>query len=188
MAVLMPQASKRQIHSLFTLYGPSPASGISSRIFLTLFSVEIPILPPSSIHPRFNLPPKTLWVILNWVRRVSTSCARIYLTRTLTVPTDLIPIGQGTATDGVNWVGYLATTYNKTVTLSYNFAVYGATVNDSVVYSEPEDLVYQISHDFCGHYCPPPLESNNRTWATDTSLFAIWVGINEYSTLRHSLS
>ena len=103
----------------------------------------------------------------------------IDLTGAQRVPTNLIPTGQGTATDGINWVGYLATTSNKTITLSYNFAVYGATVNDSVVYNEPEDLVYQISHDFCGHYCRPSLESNNRIWATDTSLFAIWVGINE---------
>ncbi|KAH8693799.1 GDSL lipase/esterase [Talaromyces proteolyticus] len=87
-------------------------------------------------------------------------------------------LGQGTATDNVNWVGYMTTVYNKSVVLNYNLAVYGATVNDSVVDNEPEDLVYQISNDFRSHYCLSSFASSPR-WSPDASLFTIWIGIND---------
>jgi phospholipase/lecithinase/hemolysin len=56
-------------------------------------------------------------------------------------------------------------------------ARYGATVNHSIVDNEPEDLVYQVTRDFCNHYCPA--SEVGPAWKADTSLFAIWIGINE---------
>lgn len=56
-------------------------------------------------------------------------------------------------------------------------AQYGATVNDSVVYNEPADFVYQVHRDFREHYALTP--DTNAMWEPDTSLFTIWFGINE---------
>ncbi|KAJ5519849.1 GDSL lipase/esterase [Penicillium fimorum] len=87
-------------------------------------------------------------------------------------------LGHGTAADGINWVGYLATEYNKTLVLNYNLAVYGATVNNTIVSNEPEDLVYQVSRNFYPHYGCASFASSQE-WTPDTSLFAIWIGIND---------
>lgn len=71
----------------------------------------------------------------------------------------------------------MATAFNTSLVLSYNMARYGATVNDSVVYNEPEDLVYQVTQVFGKQYCSSP-EIGSR-WNADHSLFALWFGINE---------
>ncbi|PLB54019.1 hypothetical protein P170DRAFT_344701, partial [Aspergillus steynii IBT 23096] len=78
----------------------------------------------------------------------------------------------GTTANGTNWVGYLVTTYNKTIILSYNLAMYGATVNNSIVSNVREDLVHQML-EFDTHYC------SSTFWSPDTSMFAIWIGIND---------
>ncbi|KAL4914580.1 hypothetical protein BDW62DRAFT_190142 [Aspergillus aurantiobrunneus] len=90
------------------------------------------------------------------------------------------PLGAGTATDSINWVGYLTTKYNDTTVLSYNHAVYGATVNNSVVANVPQDLVHQVTHSFDSHYCPYGLPDALDTEAnSEDALFILWVGIND---------
>ncbi|KAJ5682153.1 GDSL lipase/esterase [Penicillium macrosclerotiorum] len=69
--------------------------------------------------------------------------------------------------------------YNKTSVLNYNLAVYGATVNNSVVGNVAGDLVYQISHKFTDHYCFNSTAQSNPIWTSEASLFAIWIGIND---------
>ncbi|KAK1140881.1 hypothetical protein N8T08_009754 [Aspergillus melleus] len=86
-------------------------------------------------------------------------------------------LGQGTSAGGINWAGYLTTVYNDTAVLNFNLAVFGATVDNSIVDGEPIDLVDQVSRNFGDHYCSS-LESSPG-WTSDTALFAIWIGINE---------
>ncbi|KAL4902161.1 hypothetical protein BDW74DRAFT_186946 [Aspergillus multicolor] len=88
-------------------------------------------------------------------------------------------LGSGTATPGMNWVGYLATVYNDTTVLSYNHAVYSATVNNTVTPnpSVPEDLVHQVSSIFEPHYCLSAETGVN--WASDSAVFTVWMGIND---------
>ncbi|RAL15800.1 SGNH/GDSL hydrolase family protein [Aspergillus homomorphus CBS 101889] len=95
-------------------------------------------------------------------------------------------LGLGTAADGINWVGYLATSFNHTLTLSYNLAVYGATIDNTVIPNEPGDLVYQVSYQFRQHYCVTSRTATETSappttpaWTTDAALFAIWIGIND---------
>jgi hypothetical protein len=72
----------------------------------------------------------------------------------------------------------MTTTFNTSLVLSYDLARYGATVNDSIVYNEPEDLVYQVTQNFARHYCSASGVATK--WNSDTSLFALWFGINEF--------
>ncbi|KAL5001723.1 GDSL lipase/esterase [Aspergillus recurvatus] len=93
------------------------------------------------------------------------------------------PLGSGTAADSTNWVGYLATVYNDTTVLSYNHAVYGATVNNTLVPNVPHDLVHQVSRVFEPNYCPSPepdteIEPREK-WTPEAALFTVWVGIND---------
>ena len=77
----------------------------------------------------------------------------------------------------MNWVGYLSTVFNTSLVFSYNMAHYGATVDDSIIYNEPEDLVYQVEHEFRPHYCPA--SDTGTVWDTDSASFVLWFGINE---------
>lgn len=86
-------------------------------------------------------------------------------------------LGEGTVTDGVNWVGYISTIFNSSLVLSYNLAHYSATVNNSIVEAGPKDLVYQVTWDFRHHYC---FQSGaDGMWDGVTALFALWLGIND---------
>ncbi|KAL4928914.1 SGNH/GDSL hydrolase family protein [Aspergillus undulatus] len=102
-------------------------------------------------------------------------------------------VWTGTAADGINWVGYLTTTYNDTLVLNYNPAVYGATIDNDIVANIPEDLVYQVEEVFEPNYCGSgsgPNSRNTRTetktrtrtgqeWNPDSTLFSLWIGIND---------
>ncbi|KIL59423.1 carbohydrate esterase family 16 protein [Amanita muscaria Koide BX008] len=90
------------------------------------------------------------------------------------------PLGNppvpGTITGGPYWVDYLTTTYNQSLTLTYNFAFSGATTNASLVLPwlgvTFEDEVNIYLHKFSQKPPSTPWESNN-------TLFSIWIGIND---------
>ncbi|PYI23166.1 hypothetical protein BO99DRAFT_419534 [Aspergillus violaceofuscus CBS 115571] len=90
-------------------------------------------------------------------------------------------LGQGTASDGINWVGYLTTHFNHTLTFSYNLAVYGATIDNEVIPNEPGDVVSQVREMFGRHYCRGAAGTTPDAWTevADAALFVIWVGIND---------
>ncbi|KAL4959270.1 SGNH/GDSL hydrolase family protein [Aspergillus stella-maris] len=94
-------------------------------------------------------------------------------------------LGDGTPSDGINWVGYLTTAFNNTLTLNYNPAVWGATVDNEIIADVPGDLVYQVTQVFEPNYCQPGRsgpaseESSGPIWTSDSSLFTLWTGIND---------
>ncbi|KAL3486978.1 hypothetical protein BJX62DRAFT_241462 [Aspergillus germanicus] len=83
------------------------------------------------------------------------------------------PLGQGTASDSINWVGYIATIYNETPVLSYNFAVWDATIDNTIARGVPEDFAAQVSTAFEPHYSHPSHEGSS------SALFMVWFGIND---------
>ncbi|TGO54115.1 hypothetical protein BCON_0112g00090 [Botryotinia convoluta] len=93
------------------------------------------------------------------------------------------PIGNppfpGTTTDaGLNWIDYLVTAYNASLTLSYNFAVGGSTVDTDVVPSitnGAKSLVEQTAI-FTANLAPKP---SYAPWTSANTLFAVWFGIND---------
>jgi len=66
-----------------------------------------------------------------------------------------------------NWVGFLATVYNASSLLVYNYALGGATV---------EGVVDQVERNFLPKAGKKPLTT---PWTERDSLFITWVGIND---------
>lgn len=83
--------------------------------------------------------------------------------------------GTGTTAGGPNWVGYLTTAQNSSLVLSYNLAIGGATIDNSIVSSPADDLVSQVDV-FQSTY-------RNKTkvapWTKENAVFGVWIGINE---------
>ncbi|KAJ8065015.1 hypothetical protein OCU04_007318 [Sclerotinia nivalis] len=119
------------------------------------------------------------------------SYSRTLFSITGTKPSADNPIGNppfpGTTTDaGLNWIDHLVTTYNTSLTLSYNFAVGGSTVDDNIVpsiTSGSKSLVEQTAI-FTANLAPKP---SYAPWTSANTLFAVWFGINDID-LSHTYS
>lgn len=89
-------------------------------------------------------------------------------------------LGTGTTTGGENWVGYLTTAQNASLVLSYNLAVGGASIDNSLVQGSTDvDLASQVDI-FDETYSSKPASA---PWSAENSVFGFWIGINEYVVL-----
>ncbi|KAL2266804.1 hypothetical protein VTJ83DRAFT_6156 [Remersonia thermophila] len=82
-----------------------------------------------------------------------------------------------TASGGLNWVGFLASQYNTSTLLAYNFAYGGATTDSSIVEPyRPEVLSFidQVAQ-FSGSIASKPAYA---PWG-DNALFGVWMGVND---------
>ncbi|OQE47544.1 hypothetical protein PENCOP_c001G06049 [Penicillium coprophilum] len=84
-------------------------------------------------------------------------------------------LGTGTTSGGTNWVGYLTTLYNASPVLSYNFAVGGATIDNSIVDTKVKDVTSQVQ-DFELAYSKKPASA---PWTSENAIFGFWIGIND---------
>ncbi|KAJ5551463.1 hypothetical protein N7535_000587 [Penicillium sp. DV-2018c] len=85
-------------------------------------------------------------------------------------------LGTGTTTGGVNWVGDLTTVYNASVVLSYDLAVGGASIDNSLVQTGvPDDMVTQVGK-FETMYGEKPAYA---PWSSENAVFGFWIGIND---------
>ncbi|EJD34299.1 hypothetical protein AURDEDRAFT_176660 [Auricularia subglabra TFB-10046 SS5] len=74
------------------------------------------------------------------------------------------------------YVYYTATTYNNSLTLAYNLAKAGATVDAKVVAGATNvTLVVQVD-EFAKTYAG---SSRPAPWTADNSLFSLWFGVND---------
>ncbi|KAL8718509.1 MAG: hypothetical protein Q9225_004358 [Loekoesia sp. 1 TL-2023] len=81
-----------------------------------------------------------------------------------------------TFTNGPNWIEYLTFKYNESLVDTYNLAVSGSTVNNTVLgLSSTADLVHQVSDRFVPSY----VRKNTAGWTSSNSLFALFFGIND---------
>ncbi|THC94439.1 hypothetical protein EYZ11_006076 [Aspergillus tanneri] len=85
------------------------------------------------------------------------------------------PLGTGTTAGGINWVGYLTTTENASLILSYNLAIGGATIDNDLVSSSHGDLVSQVAL-FEKAYANKP---DPAPWTAESAVFGFWIGIND---------
>ncbi|EYE94848.1 SGNH/GDSL hydrolase family protein [Aspergillus ruber CBS 135680] len=83
-------------------------------------------------------------------------------------------LGTGTTAGGTNWVGYLTATQNASLVLSYNLAVGGATIDNTLVSGNPKDLVSQFDV-FQSTYA----DKDAAGWTGENAIFAVWIGIND---------
>lgn len=78
----------------------------------------------------------------------------------------------------MNWVDVVTVKYNKSLTLTYNFAYGGATIDAKLVQPyEPTvlSLTDQVNQ-FLGSVASKPAST---PWTSDNSLFSFWIGIND---------
>ncbi|KAF2397470.1 hypothetical protein EJ06DRAFT_481860 [Trichodelitschia bisporula] len=75
------------------------------------------------------------------------------------------------------WPGYLTMRYNASKILAYNLAYGGATVDGTLIKSYVPTVASvgdQVEKSFL------PLYAQNKSlWAPESSLFAIWIGVND---------
>ncbi|PKY02527.1 hypothetical protein P168DRAFT_271850 [Aspergillus campestris IBT 28561] len=84
-------------------------------------------------------------------------------------------LGEGTTTGGANWVGYLTTAENASLVLSYNLAIGGATVDNTLVKRVDGDLVSQVKL-FGDAYASKP---ETAPWTAENAVFGFWIGVND---------
>lgn len=91
------------------------------------------------------------------------------------------PIGQpdlpgSTTTGGLNWVGMVTSEFNSSLTLTYDWAYYGADTDASIVYSYATYCFDDQVLEFEDYMVPAPTEA---PWTADSSLAVVWMGIND---------
>ncbi|KAF2164492.1 carbohydrate esterase family 16 protein [Zasmidium cellare ATCC 36951] len=113
-----------------------------------------------------------------------------------TSPDDLLGnplIANQTSSNGPNWVEFLTARWNTTTTLTYDFAISGASIPDG--YTDQALNIYEPKYSslYAGDYgntssqIPISNQSSSgsggetlgMTWTSNTSIFASWVGIND---------
>jgi phospholipase/lecithinase/hemolysin len=88
------------------------------------------------------------------------------------------PYPGWTSTGGENWVGYVATKYNKSSILTYNYAYGGAVINASLVTPWRPDLLHltdQVAQFLAGAGKKP----TSTPWTSRNALFSVFIGIND---------
>lgn len=98
-------------------------------------------------------------------------------------PSATNPLGNpglpGQTTDGgLNWIGFLISKYNTSLTLSFNFAVAGATTDANIVPpGNPSipSLIDQVKLFSNSIASKPP----SAPWNSYNTLAGIWMGIND---------
>lgn len=87
------------------------------------------------------------------------------------------PMGNGgtTTSGGLNWAGVVTQQLNTSLLLTYDFAVYGATVDASLVRGNTPDVKQQVGY-FNQYLAGKP---DYAPWTADNLLVAIWIGIND---------
>ncbi|KAM0258739.1 hypothetical protein ACHAPA_011112 [Fusarium lateritium] len=78
-----------------------------------------------------------------------------------------------TSSNGPNWVGYLTGGYNESPFLTYNFGTSGAIVGTPNGDKSRYTVDREIRENFQPHY------KLGKTFSSDSSLFAVWIGIND---------
>lgn len=83
-----------------------------------------------------------------------------------------------TSSGGMNWPGYLATVFNRSLIHAYVLAVGGATVDRSIVppYSSSVSCVSDQVKTWTTHLASKPVHAS---WTAGNALFAVWVGVND---------
>lgn len=87
------------------------------------------------------------------------------------------PMGNSawTTSGGLNWAGFATEKYNTSLTLTYDFAVYGATVDASLIRGNTPDVKQQVG--FFNQYLAN--KPSYAPWTAGNLLVAIWIGIND---------
>ncbi|GAA5820703.1 hypothetical protein JCM11251_003119 [Rhodosporidiobolus azoricus] len=92
-----------------------------------------------------------------------------------------LPLLGGTTSGGLNWIHYLALSNDATSNSYYDFAGFGATVNNSIVQAAsdaPPSFADQVK-TWEEYFVKPEGEETEVEWTGENSLFTIFFGIND---------
>ncbi|KAF7160362.1 hypothetical protein CNMCM6106_007803 [Aspergillus hiratsukae] len=83
-----------------------------------------------------------------------------------------------TTSGGLNWIGFLISKYNASLTLSYNFAYGGATTNASLVAPYTSNVLSFIDQvtEFTNSIASKP---SYAPWTSKNTLVGVWMGVND---------
>ena len=87
---------------------------------------------------------------------------------------------SNTLSGGPNYIDFLTVKYNNSLVLSYNFAMSGATISDSIVAAVSPSIhtfQQQVEQYYEPKYSTPGGE--NAPWSANDAIFLIFIGINE---------
>ncbi|KAJ6468118.1 hypothetical protein C8R47DRAFT_1151899 [Mycena vitilis] len=76
---------------------------------------------------------------------------------------------------GENFVGFDTVTYNKSLILTYDYAVGGATIDPTLVAPITLALPDEVDQFIAGVATKPA----NARWTSENALFSVWIGIND---------
>ena len=85
--------------------------------------------------------------------------------------------GTGTTGGGINWIGYLTTVDNASLVLSYNLAIGGAGIDNTIVNTTYPDMASQVATFEEAYSRKPP----SAPWGCEDAVFGWWIGINEFA-------
>ena len=87
------------------------------------------------------------------------------------------PAYPGATGVGANWIDFDTVEFNKSLILTYDYAVGGATINGSLVPPtiKTRDFITQVN-DFEGQVAKKPATA---PWTSKNAMFSVWFGIND---------
>ncbi|KAL9085800.1 MAG: hypothetical protein Q9165_007432 [Trypethelium subeluteriae] len=86
------------------------------------------------------------------------------------------PYPGSTSSNGPNWVDFMTTTWNESYIRTYNLAVGGATVDSNLV-APFLPFIPSMKQQIEDRYLP--IYGSSTKWNASSTLFAIWIGIND---------
>ena len=88
------------------------------------------------------------------------------------------PLPGDTLAGGMTWAGHVTTQLNSSLTLTYDFAVSGATVDSSIVqpFAPGIPSVVDQVKTFKDNVAPKPTYA---PWTAENALFFVWIGVND---------
>lgn len=83
-----------------------------------------------------------------------------------------------TASGGLNWVGFLVSQLNTSLTLSYNFAYGGATTDATLVAPYTTTVLSFVDQvtEFTNNIASKP---SYAPWTAANTLIGVWIGVND---------
>ncbi len=92
------------------------------------------------------------------------------------------PGGTGVGV-GANWIDFVTTEFNKSLILTYDYAVGGATINGTLVPPtiKTHDFITQV-YNFEKQVMKKPATA---PWTSKNAMFSVWFGINDINNSYH---
>lgn len=80
---------------------------------------------------------------------------------------------------GPNWIDVDTVVYNKSLTMTYNYAFPGAVIDKSLVAIPLAPFIISMTDQVNEFLATAAKRSASTPWSSENTLFSIWIGIND---------